>query len=44
MLGRLFLLFTLVPLLELVLLIEVGELIGLVPTILPVVVTGGVHG
>lgn len=40
MLGRLFLLFTLVPLLELVLLIEVGELIGLVPTILLVVVTG----
>ena len=40
MLGRLFLLFTLVPLVELVLLIEVGERIGLGPTVLLVILTG----
>lgn len=40
MLGRLFLLFTLVPLAELVLLIEVGERIGAGPTVALVLVTG----
>lgn len=40
MLGRLFLLFTVVPLVELMLLIEVGERIGALPTVLLVVVTG----
>lgn len=40
MLGRLFLLFTLVPLVELMLLVEVGERIGLGPTVLLVVATG----
>lgn len=40
MLGRLFLLFTLVPLLELFLLIEVGERIGAGPTVALVLVTG----
>ncbi len=40
MLGRLFLLFTLVPLAELALLIEVGEWIGAGPTVALVLVTG----
>lgn len=40
MLGRLFLLFTLVPLLELLLLIEVGERIGAGPTVALVLATG----
>lgn len=40
MLFRLFLLFTLVPLLELFLLLEIGGLIGLVPTLLLVLGTG----
>lgn len=40
MLGRLLLLFTIVPLVELVLLIEVGERIGLGPTVLLVILTG----
>lgn len=40
MLGRLFLLFTLVPLVELVLLIEVGERIGAGPTVALVLATG----
>lgn len=40
MLGRLFLLFTLVPLAELALLIEVGERIGAGPTVALVLVTG----
>lgn len=38
--GRLFLLFTLVPLVELMLLIEVGERIGALPTVALVVLTG----
>ncbi len=38
--GRLFLLFTLVPLVELMLLIEVGERIGVLPTVALVVFTG----
>lgn len=40
MLLRLFLLFTLVPLVELMLLIRIGGLIGLFPTLLLVVATG----
>lgn len=40
MLGRLFLLFTVVPLVELLLLIEVGERIGAGPTVALVLVTG----
>lgn len=40
MFGRLFLLFTLVPLLELLLLIRIGEWIGALPTVGLVVVTG----
>lgn len=40
MLGRLLLLFFVVPLIELVLLIQLGELIGLLPTIAIVIVTG----
>lgn len=40
MLGRLFLLFTLVPLVELMLLVEVGQRLGLGPTLFLVVVTG----
>lgn len=40
MLGRLLLLFIVVPLIELVLLIQLGELIGLLPTIAIVIVTG----
>lgn len=40
MLGRLFLLFTLVPLIEIYLLIHVGELLGAGPTIAIVFVTG----
>lgn len=40
MLGRLILLFTLVPLVELFLLIKIGTLIGALPTILIVVGTG----
>lgn len=40
MLGRLLLLFTLVPLVELVLLVEVGQRIGAGPTVALVVVTG----
>ena len=45
MLGRLFLLFTLVPLAELYLLITIGELMGVAPTIALVAVTGflGAH-
>ena len=42
MLLRLFLLFTLVPLVELMLLIRIGGLIGLGPTLLLVVATGAV--
>lgn len=42
MLGRLFLLFTLVPLVELALLIRLGEWIGLGPTVALVLVTGAV--
>ena len=42
MLGRLFLLFVAVPLLELALLIEVGQRIGLFPTIAIVVATGAI--
>ena len=40
MFGRLFLLFTAVPLVELLLLIEVGERIGALPTVALVLVTG----
>ena len=40
MFGRLFLLFTLVPLLELFLLIRIGGAIGALPTVAIVVVTG----
>jgi UPF0716 protein FxsA len=40
LLGRLALLFVLVPLLELVVLIQVGQWIGLLPTLLLVVLTG----
>jgi len=40
MFGRLFLLFTLVPLLELFLLLRIGGAIGLLPTVAIVVVTG----
>lgn len=40
MFGRLFLLFTLVPLLELALLIRIGEWLGVVPTVTLVLVTG----
>ena len=40
MFGRLFLLFTLVPLLELFLLLRIGGAIGAVPTVAIVVVTG----
>lgn len=40
MFGRLFLLFTLVPLVELVLLIRIGEWIGALPTVGLVLVTG----
>lgn len=40
MFGRLFLLFTLVPLLELFLLIRIGNAIGAAPTIAIVVITG----
>ncbi len=40
MLLRLFLLFTLVPLVELVILIQVGQLIGLLPTLALVIGTG----
>jgi UPF0716 protein FxsA len=39
-LGRLFLLFTLVPLAELYLLVTIGGLVGLAPTIALIVVTG----
>lgn len=40
MFGRLFLLFTLVPLVELVLLIRIGEWMGVLPTVALVVTTG----
>ena len=40
MLGRLFLLFTLVPLVELALLIRVGDAVGIGPTVALVLVTG----
>lgn len=40
MFGRLFLLFTLVPLLELALLIRIGEWLGVLPTVALVLVTG----
>ncbi len=40
MLLRLFLLFTLVPLIELAILIEIGQLIGLLPTLALVIGTG----
>ena len=40
MLGRLILLFTLVPLVELYLLIKIGTLIGALPTVLIVIGTG----
>jgi UPF0716 protein FxsA len=39
-LGRLFLLFTLVPLVELFLLIELGGVVGVLPTIGMIAVTG----
>jgi UPF0716 protein FxsA len=39
MLGRLFLLFAIVPILELALLLEVGRRIGVIPTVLLVLVT-----
>ena len=39
-LGRLALLFVLVPILELVLLIQIGQVVGLVPTLSLVVLTG----
>lgn len=42
MLGRLFILFTLVPLLELYLLIKVGSYLGAETTIMLIVLTGGV--
>jgi len=42
MFGRLFILFTLVPLLELYLLIKVGSHLGAEATILLIVLTGGV--
>ena len=41
MIGRLFLLFTLLPLLELFILIKLGTVIGALPTVLIVVFTGG---
>lgn len=44
MLPRLLLLFTLVPLLELFFLIQIGEWIGLLPTVGLVIVTGIVGG
>jgi len=40
--GRLFLAFTLIPLLELALLIKIGEYAGALPTIFLVVITGGI--
>ncbi len=40
MFGRLFLLFTLVPLVELALLIRIGEWLGVLPTVALVVTTG----
>lgn len=40
MFGRLFLLFTLVPLAELALLIEIGEWLGVLPTVALVLLTG----
>jgi len=40
--GRLFLAFTLIPLLELALLIKIGQYLGALPTIFLVVITGGV--
>lgn len=42
LLGRLFLLFVLVPVLELVLLIQLGRVIGLLPTVGLVLLTGAV--
>jgi UPF0716 protein FxsA len=40
--GRLFLLFTLVPLIELALLIKLGQYLGALPTIFLVIITGGI--
>jgi UPF0716 protein FxsA len=40
--GRLLLLFTIVPIIELALLIQIGTWIGTIPTVLIVLVTGGV--
>lgn len=42
MLGRLFLLFVIVPLIEIVLLIQIGSAVGLVPTIALVLITGAI--
>ena len=40
LLGRLALLFVIVPIVELILLIEIGQLVGLLPTVALVVFTG----
>jgi UPF0716 protein FxsA len=40
--GRLFILFTLVPLIELALLIKLGQYLGALPTIFLVIITGGI--
>ncbi|MDK2823726.1 MAG: protein FxsA [Clostridia bacterium] len=40
--GRLFLIFTLVPLIELALLIKLGQYLGALPTIFLVIITGGI--
>ncbi|MFZ5943600.1 MAG: FxsA family protein [Bacillota bacterium] len=40
--GRLFLAFTLIPLIELALLIKIGQLVGTLPTVFLVITTGGI--
>lgn len=40
MLFRLILLFTIVPLIELIILIKIGEIVGIIPTITLVILTG----
>lgn len=40
--GKLFLAFTLIPLIELAVLIKIGEYVGALPTVFLVVITGGV--